>query len=207
MSSPWKRLDTGMLSRQGPVKRSSGSKTTLDMVTAAPWRFGCLIPQKDAEDSGMGHAAVRKPITFQLESMGTTAGGGRKGRVQAGPCCSICPSPIGLLELEGGGECQPVPKKPGSHFLPNRHLLAGHQIVLEGCVSGGCGLHYQAASPFHFCPCVPAMKIRLQDLHKAPAIYYSATARYCICWRVELNRRGLAPARAMWAPVSACAGG
>lgn len=158
---------------------------------------------EDAKDSRMGHAAARKPIAFQLESMGTTAGGGRKGRVQAGPCCSICPSPIALSELAGGGgEYQ-----PGSHFLPNRHLLAGHQIVLEGCVSGGRCSHYQAASPFHFCPCVPAREIRLQDLHKAPAIYYSAAARYCICWRAELSRPGLVPARAMWAPVSACAGG
>lgn len=107
----------------------------------------------------------------------------------------------------GGGERQPVPKKPGSHFLPNRHLLAGHQIVLEGCISGGRRSHYRAASPLHFCPCVPAMEIRLRDLHKAPAIYYSAAACYRICWCAEPSRPGLAPAGARWASVSACAGG
>lgn len=47
--------------------------------------------------------------------------------------------------------------------------------MLEGCVSGGCRSHYGAASPLRFCPCVPAMEIGLRDLHKAPAIHYSAT--------------------------------
>lgn len=134
-------------------------------------------------------------------------GGAGKGRVRADRCCSICPSPTALSELAGGGERQPVPKKPGSHFLPNRHLLAGHQIVLEGCISGGRSSHYRAASPLHFCPCVPAMQIRLRDLHKAPAIYYSAAACYRIRWRAELSRPGLTPARARWASVSACMGG
>lgn len=54
------------------------------------------------------------------------------------------------------------------------HPLAGHQIVLEGWVSGGQSSHYQTASLLRFCPCVPAMELKLRDLHKASAIYYSA---------------------------------
>lgn len=132
----------------------------LAVVTAPPRRFGCPFP-----------------TTLQLESVGTGLGGGLGPGTAGCEQVAAAASARRLLHCQsrrGGGERQPVPKKRGSRFLPSRHPLAGHQLVLEGRVSGGRGSHYRVASPLHFCPCVPVTEIRLRDLHKAPAIYYSA---------------------------------
>lgn len=106
-----------MPNRQRAVQRFSRSKMRWSGWT---WRFGCLIPQQDAEDSGMCPAAPRKPIAFQLESVGTVAEGRTgKSRVRADRCCSICPSPTALSEPAGAeGEASV------SRSLRNRALIS-----------------------------------------------------------------------------------
>lgn len=75
-----------------------------------PWSFGCLIP------FGMLRTA-ESPEPSSWRARGPRSGAG-KSRAAAGGSCSICPSPSALGEPPGGSERQPVPKKPGSHFLP-----------------------------------------------------------------------------------------
>lgn len=124
------------------------------MVLTSPRRLGCPVPQGMPR---MCHVVRMKPITLQLESAGTQPGGHRS-----------C-------------EHQPLPKKPGSPFLPHRHPLAGHQTVLKGWPRRRIGwprLTLSGGFPALFLLCVPATRLGLPGRHKAPAIYYSAAAVY-----------------------------
>lgn len=150
------------------LRREQDGVLPPEAAPAPPWRLGRLSPRWDAP---------RRRAEAHRPPAGEHGAGGQGGQGRGDGGRSICPSPPAPSEpAAGGGERQPAPKKPGSRFLPNGHLLAGHQIVLEGCVSGGRSSHYRAASPLRFCPCVPATELRLRDLHKAPAIHYSAAA-------------------------------
>lgn len=113
-------------------------------------------------------------------------------------------APAGERWDHGRGGCcscehQPLPKKQGSPFLPHRHPLAGHQTVLEGWPHRRIGwprLTLSGGFPALFLFYVPATRLGLPGLHKAPAIYYSAAAVY-----VGVQSR---PTR--WASVSAHTG-
>lgn len=83
------------------LQQEQDGVVALDVVTASLWRFGCLIPQQDAEDSGPRHAVARKPTALQLEIVQTVAGGSREGQGASGSLLQHLP--IAYCAFRAGG--------------------------------------------------------------------------------------------------------
>lgn len=129
--------------------------------------FGCLIPFGVLRTEGK----TQSPPAGERGDSGR--GPGIAGWQRVAPAASAL-RPARWESRRGGERVSGSAQGAGLSFPPHRQPLAGHQPVLEERGSGGRGSHYRAASPPRLCACVPALRIGLRHLHKAPAMHYSA---------------------------------
>lgn len=119
--SPRKRPDTVMANGQRQVRTFSGRKPRWSLWAghgSPRGGLGASLHSRMLKTAGCAASPGGSPAPSSWKAW-DRGGGARRGRVRADGCCTSAHRLLRLQSRRGGGECQPVPKKLGSHFLPH----------------------------------------------------------------------------------------